>query len=440
MKSVSSKSRARLLTTVGGAIVASIAITPAHAADTTVNSDGTLATVTGYVDVDSILNNAGAIDSNANGSFNGVAQTVSPTTATTITVTGNDVTATSFGNNFDNLIDLTTIDNDGLNDGAGSLGYTINTSVVTGTASGNDIGADLDNFAIGSVLVGGNSIDANATGNNGSTTLSGSIPDTYSSTATGSSSIDTNGVDDMLYAEGSLVASTLQIKRANSITATADDNDIGLNLISTQENDILAAPAVDGNSVGATAKGNSSATTIDIQSGDAPTFTGSAVVTNRQHTSSGVLNISDVTALNNDTRIVATLDADSPFLNTLEGSLSVDGNTVSSSASGNEALGTTTGQAGNRILLADGMSFAGTSSTTASVDSTHDAGIVSSDAQADLVIHNNQSNVALTNSPRMEIGATTSASVIGADVQAIDGGSISISDNASTATASGNAA
>ncbi|WP_082826063.1 beta strand repeat-containing protein [Croceicoccus estronivorus] len=432
---MSSKSKARLLTTVGGAIAASVAIAPAaQAADTTINAAGTVATVTGHVDIDSILANAGAIGSTASGSFNGVSQTVSPTTATTITVTGNEVTATSFGNNFDNLIDLTTIDNDGLNDGAGSLGSAINDSLglITAEASGNDIGADLDNFATGSVLVGSNSIDANATGNNGSTTLAGSIPNTYTSTAPGSSSIDNGGIDNLLEAQGSLVASTAQ-QSGGDVTATAGDNDVGLNLISDQDNTIVAAPAVEDNSVGATAKGNSSNTTIDIQSGDAPTFTGSAVATN------GQINSANITATNGDARIVATLDAESTFVNTLAGSLSVDGNTVSSSASGNEALGATAGQAGNRILLADGMSFAGPGAS-ASVDTAYTGGDVSSDVSADLVIHNSQGNTGAGNSTRLNIAATTSASVIGADVQAINGGSISISDNASTATASGNAA
>lgn len=108
------------------------------------------------------------------------------------------------------------------------------------------------------------------------------------------------------------------------------------------------------------------------------TFAGSAVVTNGQINASDTAPGSEITATNERADIIATIAADGNLSTDdaeLQGTLAVSGNAITSSASGNQALGTADGTAGNRIVLADGASFQGSRAEDgAGADIAYDAG------------------------------------------------------------------
>ncbi|HTN14163.1 MAG TPA: hypothetical protein VL094_05095, partial [Sphingomonadaceae bacterium] len=442
MTKITDKGRNQLLATVGTAMAASMMVTSAHAADTVVTPAG-LPTVTtsvqGHDVVDAVLANVDDILSQIDGVSGGVDQTVSPGGTSTIVVDENIVRAAALGNNFDNSIDLSIIGNDVDGDGAAALGFEYNDGAITATATNVDIFANLDDFTGGAVGVDSNSVKAEATGNAGSTSLAGSIPNTYVTSApSGVSHFDSAGTPELLNASGSLVASTVQMNADVDIDSYVEA-DIYLDLVSTGDQSVAGSPEVIGNTSAATSKGNSSNSTIDIQSGGAPTFEGSAVVSNGQ-SNVGVAGQDSHIEAENYTYIYGDIGAEAGFTNTLTGSLLVQNNSISASASGNEALGATTGAAGNRILLADGMSFQGATDNSASTDIVYTSGTVDSNVAADLVINNSQGNVGAANGDRLEVYGYNDESEIYGEAQELVGGSIDVSGNSITASARGNAA
>lgn len=429
----SNKGRGRLLITVGTAMAASLA-TSTYAADTLVTSTGAT-TVNAHDIIDAVLTNTDPVLAQVNNTTGGIEQDlVSEGDETNFTVDGNDILASAIGNNFVNTIDQSIIDDNTNNggDGAAALGVASNTGVVSSEVLTNTISIDLDDLDTVGITASDNSIVANATANAGSTTIAGNMPLGYAGTTQGSSLVTTGAT--ALDAEGGLTASTLQYSAAPTGSATASGNSITLDLVSPAADTLNSAPDLDDNTIAASVKGNSSNSTIDIQSGSPSTFVGTAVVTNAQ------LNSADLTGTNADSTIVATIAAAGAAVNSLNGGLSVQGNTISSAASGNEALGGSV--AGNRIVIADQVSVDGLAGTTASADTDYAALGVTSTVTADLVIHNSQGNLGTGNADvdRVAVAATTTSADIGSFTDGINGGSVTVAGNDVTSSARGNTA
>lgn len=439
--------RGRLLLSVGSAITVAMAA-GAQGAEIRVVPDllepSDLDTsVEGQHVIDDVLINPASVTAAIAETQGGVGEEASPTGTSTITVDGNDLHAIAIGNNFANTITPFAINANPISDGAAALGVAMNGfgGAILSHVYNNEISADLDDFQNGSAGVNGNRIDSDATGNAGTTRLSGPIPAGFTSDVAGSADLAWDGPADWLNAAGTLVAGTVQFQAYSQVQADAasdNGNDIFLDLISTGDNTVVGNPQVTGNSIASNGKGNSANSTIDIQSGEAPVFTGSAVIAN------GQLNVDDLgfAFVNASTSgaIYANIRADDIFsaVNTLAGSLTLSGNTISANAAGNEVLGK--GVAGNRIILGDGLSFAGNGLDGAAVDLEYDALTGTMSAQADLAILNSQGNVGIDGSTPMQITGNNSGATILALVQAIDGGSVTVADNAVIANAIGNIA
>lgn len=444
MTKITDKGRNQLLATVGTAMAASMMVTSAYAAETVVTPvlPGPLTVdtnVNGHDIIDAVLNNVATINATITGTNGGVGVQETSTTTSSVSVDGNDILGTAIGNNFDNEIDLSVLENDIISDGAAALGFETNTGSITTTIENNDVFVSIPDFQTGSVAVTGNDIEGRATGNAGSTNLEGLVPNTYSSGAAGSSVIASGAiVGDWLNADGSVVASTVQINANPDIQSNVLDNNIYLELISTGDNTVTAAPTVDSNTIAANAKGNSSNSTIGIEAGGSPDFTGSLVLTNAQSNADASGN-GLIEADNFDSEIYGVVEAfDYDYVNTLNGSLAVEGNAITATASGNDALGAS-GVAGNRILIADGMSFQGNASTASSV-SAYNSGVVSDVVTADVVISSSQGNVGASNGNRLVVEAEVDDGNIYGDVESLDTGSVTVADNDVSATARGNAA
>lgn len=441
MNTLGNKGRAKLLISVGTAMTVALMATGANAADTVIGPGGTPVAPTGHETAGTPQSNTAEI----------LASIINATVGTdsdgagdlaTDTVSANSILATAVGDNFDDTIDLSLIANDVGGDGAGSLGFQMNSGEISSLVRTSDISIDFSQFQSGSVANTDNTIAAKSTANAGSTSLAGAIPNTYTSTAPGSTEL-TSGIPlaDWLDASGSLVASTVQVNAGSGAEginthARSDANEITLDLVSPAANTIAASPQLDRNSTDASAQGNSSTSSIDVQAGGAPALAASAVLTN------GQINVGTggdrIVGRNNDSLIFTTIQA-TAGTNTIAGGLTVDDNTASSSASGNEALGSN-GTAGNSVTFGNGVSFDGAGAASASTNIAYNTSTMDGTVGADVAVFNSQGNIGAANGDRIDIRARTVRPTIGADVQAIDGGSISVSGNAATSLARGNVA
>jgi hypothetical protein len=422
--------RKPLLSSIGLAVLATLIASGAHAADTAYGAAPATEVVNAGQGIALLQQNSGPVSAEGNESY--VGQTYEANTPTSGgnsgLVDGNTVGARAIGNDFDNSIGLALINSnpgDTVQTGSAILARSINSGDISSLVSGNtlsiwDEGTD---DAPSNRAITNNTVSADSFGNRGVSLIAGPVPNVFTSAIDGSSAMSGAG----FAAAGGIVVTSAQETTADA-KADAYLNTIELRLTST---DITAANAensgavLTGNTIASTVRGNRADNAISIASGGAPAFAGSAVVSNLQ---SG--NGADATATNYDATINALIDSTGTGLNTLQGALAVKDNTISSAATGNDALGSSTA-AGNRILIGDGMSFAGAVATApGSTLASNGTG----SSTADLVIHNLQ---ATTSSA---ISSTTDNGLIQSEVDALDGGSIDQSGNRITASATGNAA
>ncbi|HEX7865174.1 MAG TPA: S-layer family protein [Variovorax sp.] len=420
------------LNSIGMAVLATLVASGAQAAETVVTP--VAANTTAYQSVQSVQDKTQPVTATAAGTVIDIT-TAGPQSGNSNTVTQNAVKASATGNAFVNAIDLSLTGGTGATpaEGAASLGVQTNSGVISSAATGNTVKVELDGFSSGGAVNTNNTIAASTTLNSGSSTISGTVPVDYASTTPGSVSLNYTPAGGSVTAQGSLVVTSVQQGTGPASSATASGNNVALTLVAPGTNAVNAAPVLDGNTVSATLKGNTANNTASIQSGGAPAFTGSAVVANQQLNQSATPVTHTASA--NGNGIIASIgssDAEGGT-NTLRGSLSVQGNTISSSATGNEALGATTGTAGNRIVLADGVSIVGSGGATSNT-SAYNAGSLSSSVAADLAVSNSQGNVGVS------LSAATQGAGIVAGVQSVDGGTVTVANNATTASATGNAA
>ncbi|WP_295987895.1 S-layer family protein [uncultured Variovorax sp.] len=422
------------LSSIGLAVLATLVAGGAQAADTTVATIPTVAVnTTAYQSVQSVQDKSQPVTATAAGTVIDVTTTGGQTGGSN-TVTKNSVKAAGTANSFTNAIDLSLAGGTGPvpAEGAASLGVQTNSGVISSVATGNTVKVELEGFASGGAANTANTVSATTTINSGSSTISGTVPVDYASTSPASVVLSYGPAGSSSSVHGSLVSTSVQQGAGAASSATATGNAVSLTLTADGDNSVAAAPVLDGNTVSATLKGNTANSTISVQSGGAPAFTGSAVVSNQQ------LNQSLVpvthTASANGNSVIASIGGNAAGdTNTLNGSLSVQGNTISSTVTGNEALGTTAGTAGNRIVLADGVSVTGTGAVPSNFAS-YGSGNLASSLAADLAVSNSQGNVGVS------LSAATQGSGVLASVQSLDGGAVTVGNNATTASATGNAA
>ena len=440
--------RTRLLSGVGTTVIAALMAGGVHAAETTVADQNLIdPAATGNLTVNSPVTNIGAITAAVADAQGG--QTVTGTqTGTTNTVTANIINANATANTFANALDLALI-GDGLapNVGAAALGVATNAAEgatagdVAASVTGSSLALDLTDFTSGTAVNSTNTIQAVATGNAGTTTLAGTIPNGYASDVGGSSAVNIDpiltGTPPLFQAEGTVVASSVQANRNVELAALVEadgagpGNSISLTLSSTFDNDVDSSPTLDTNTIDATMLGNTAASTIDIQAGGAPTFEGTAVLTNLQANENAI-----VGAINESSTIAATVEGDTAgtALNRLNGGLSVQDNTISSALVGNRAG--SNGTAGNRILIGDAVSVTGpgVGAGTPGTSISYRQGDLISAAEADVLLKSSQGNDGGTLTSSTADGAVT------AFARSLEGGSITLDRNTVSSQLTGNSA
>ncbi|WP_285412314.1 S-layer family protein [Variovorax sp. efr-133-TYG-130] len=420
------------LGSVGLAVLAMLMGSGAQAADVSFGTPSTV-TVTGHKTVQSVQGNTVGVSADTSDTTTGVT-VVGPQAGTSNTTTNNQVKPTAIGNTFTNAIDLSLTGTapDSSAEGSASLGVQTNSGVVSSTANNNVVKVDLTGFTSGSASNTANTIAASTTLNSGSSTIAGTVPNDYTSGTAGITSISYTPGGNSATAQGSIAITSAQMGTGAASSATAGENEVTLSLTSPATATVTAGPVLDNNTVSATLKGNAATSTASIQPGGAPTFVGSAVVSNLQLNQAAGVGVTH-SAVTEGTTIGATVAGNAPGVtNTLTGGLSVQGNTVSSAATGNESLGAA-GVAGNRIVLGDGMSVTGSGGPGFN-NASFNGGALSNVVAADLAILNSQGNVGVS------LSSQTQGTFIGAAVQSIDNGSVNLSGNSVTSAATGNAA
>ncbi|QRY29640.1 MULTISPECIES: beta strand repeat-containing protein [unclassified Variovorax] len=420
------------LGSVGLAVLAMLMGSGAQAADVSFGTPSTV-TVTGHKTVQSVQGNTVGVSADTSDTTTGVT-VVGPQAGTSNTTTNNQVKPTAIGNTFTNSIDLSLTGNapDSSAEGSASLGVQTNSGVVSSTANNNVVKVDLTGFTSGSASNTANTIAASTTLNSGSSTIAGTVPNDYTSGTAGITSISYTPGGNSATAQGSIAITSAQMGTGAASSATAGENEVTLSLTSPATATVTAGPVLDNNTVSATLKGNAATSTASIQPSGAPTFVGSAVVSNLQLNQAAGVGVTH-SAVTEGTTIGATVAGNAPGVtNTLTGGLSVQGNTVSSAVTGNESLGAA-GVAGNRIVLGDGMSVTGSGGPGFN-NASFNGGALSNVVAADLAILNSQGNVGVS------LSSQTQGTFIGAAVQSIDNGSVNLSGNSVTSAATGNAA
>ncbi|QHE87196.1 beta strand repeat-containing protein [Hydrogenophaga sp. BPS33] len=424
------------LSSIGVAVVATLIASGAHAADTSFVFDGITAVANGHQTQNLLLNNSGLINATLQNGQGNIGANGAQTANSTF-LTGNAMGASAVGNlaePVDTSIDLSLIsDTAGGNTGLASLLYSTNTGVVSSLVDDNGLSIVLTGFESGSAVNKDNTISASTVVNQGTSSIAGAVPVGYTSVTPGSTSVSSTFGPMESTSAGSIVVTTAQQTSGVTSSASAADNAVALTLSADLLADALeAGAAVTGNKIVASMKGNSSANTIDIQAVEgAPTFTGSAVVSNTQ------LGTNASAAANNINGSVQATVTGFEGTSALGGSLAVSGNSISSAAMGNEALGSGTSPVGNRILLADGLSFAGPSGSIVPSGATLNGYADGTAVNADLVISNLQTNTSLLGS---DVDAVTSNGVVAAAVETLVNGAVALSTNSIGSSATGNAA
>lgn len=364
--------------------------------------------------------------------------------------TSNTLAALAIGNTFTNTVpSLSVLDSNISVDGLAVSGVAINDGFVTSLVENSTLDVSLENTPLDSSTNSSNSITATTMINKGVTTVAGQVPNTYTSVTGGSGTIDqfaasytteagessTTVYEDLVNATGSIVLSTLQHAELNASESFAKslNNDITLDLTSSFDSTMTGSGTLDDNTVGAAFTGNSSTSSLTIDGGANPTFTGSAVVlTSQNYAGNGIESVNNADNLN--TNIAARVFADAAFeseVYTLSGSVTVDGNTVSASATGNASLG-------NLLSVNGGINIAGsTASATATLDDTETQQDTS--ATGSLVVVTNQlmQDLSEVGVPSALVAYVNEASVTGY-VQDLSSGSLSVSDNTISGSARGN--
>ena len=414
--------RARLLAGVATSVFAAAFAGGVSAGSTTIPDTG-IPSVVGHKTVLSEVVNTASIDALIEDEYDGIV-VVGTQSGTTNTVTENVIEASSTSNAFNNSIDLSEIAND-IEDGVAALSIARNLSPGHAQVDNSGLVVDLLGFESGAAVNNDNTIAATMLSNTGSTVIAGTVPGSYASTAAGASASE---VAYPLDASGSIVASSSQTSAAGGASALITGSEILLLLSAETDNNVDASPTLDGNTMSASAKANSATTGISIEAGDAPDFTGSAVVTNLQFnggTTSGAISGS---------RIAAEIVGEDPAVavNDLDGGLSVQNNAITASATGNEAIGLN-GTAGNSITVGDQLAVngAGTSAPGVTLDAA--TGSTSHEAAADFIVVNAQENLGT-------LQAQSFNAEITGYVQSLQDGAITVAGNETSTSATGNTA
>ncbi|MGJ7528868.1 beta strand repeat-containing protein [Variovorax sp. GB1P17] len=420
------------LSSIGAAVaMALIATGGAHAAETLVGPTYN-GTALGASALPSQSTNAAPITATITSATVGTTATGTPSSPNpgSQTTNGNLIGATATGNTYTNTI----ANHFG---GDASLGIGVNTGAINSSVVTSKMAVESNVLQSGSLVNTDNTISATTTLNSGSSTVSGTAAAGPAAPLAGTAVLTYPAGAQLFDAKGNVVVTNVQAATGPDSSASVTGNIVDLAL--TTGGVVTVDSTLARNSVAAVFKGNTASNTASIAAGGAPTFAGSALVSNLQVNGNGILAATQI-ANNANTLVLGGVGGlPAGPSNQLQGKLSVQDNTISSAATGNEALGATAGTAGNRILI-DGVSVVGSvTPASATNNSTHVGVGVTTNVRSDLAIVNSQGNLGV-GFLVSGVAATTNRAQVVAAAQSINGGTLTLARNNITADAVGNTA
>lgn len=420
---------------IGTAVAMALIATGAQAAETSVNAAYN-GTVTGTATVNAQPGNTANVNAGISGANVGTTATGTPLMPNPVaaSTSGNLIGASASGNSVINGIAAAP----GALDSDATLGVSTQSGTISSGVTGSKLAVELNNFQTGSVVNTDNTISATSTLNGSTSSVSGNASSAPVAPVAGTATLNFPAGAPLFDAKGNVVVTTLQSATGATSNATLLGNTIDLQLTSGGTHTVTGTAALARNTAASIFKGNTAINTAEVQGGGAPGFAGSAVVSNLQVNGNGSVSASHL-ASNINSLVLGVVTSSTPGLvNELRGTLSVQGNAISSAATGNEAIGATAGVAGNRILI-DGVSVAGSgSAATAGNNSTHAGVGVVSNVNSDLAILNSQGNLGTG-----LLDGVTALVVNGqvlAGAQGANGAQLTLAGNSVTADATGNVA
>ncbi|WP_198006973.1 MULTISPECIES: beta strand repeat-containing protein [Brucella] len=323
--------------------------------------------------------------------------------------------------------------------GAAALAAQENSGKITSMAVATRIGDLTEDSGTNTAAVSGNTIRAQTIVNDSSNTLEGKLSDDYASSTLGTSSLTFGtpfGLEPRHVTQGAILAETAQINIATGHKATVSEGIIGTQNTAKQEVAAGASLSLQENTIDASLAVNNAANRI-AKEGD-PTFQGSVLITNLQQNKEGSV---DAETTESGILAQATEGDVANVMSILSGSLNVAENIVSSSATGNQTVGAA-GAAGHQIVIGGQLSVDSNTTGNGSSTISHDGGSAFAETAADFVIANNQANIGTDAADHLTISSASigveGTPTIGAVVDAVEGGSVVLADNAVTSQAVGN--
>lgn len=356
-----------------------------------------------------------------------------PASGGSLTVTGNafqaltlDTSTNLLGaNGADNSVDLGLLGIQEGNQGIGILSGQLSTAGVSTLLGHGNIGLDVTDYTAGNATVTGNTLNSTTLVNGASNRATGALNTTpFSGTTAGQVSVDYASAGASLAAAGGVTIGNAQITAGVDSSAQVTDSNISMVNAGAPNS---APVAVSGNTVTATDASNRGDNRFNATAG-AVSYTGSVGVVNGQVNMEGS---TVATVLGTD--IGAEMDS-GPYA----GGLAVSGNTMSASAQGNEAAAVDASGSlvrGNAISFGQGINVTGVNDSASLALSIGAPGVtdgVHGTAAADLALLNTQGNQS-----RM-ISGTIQDSRIGAEVDGLNGGSLTATQDHVAASAGGN--
>jgi hypothetical protein len=367
-------------------------------------------------------------------------------------VTANSYIASTGGNSATSTVSGTTLPLPSVAgpytvDGLAVLTEAVNQNVVATSLVSRSYLADVLSAASASeVTVSSNTMSATTTLNSASTSVSGQVPAAYASTTNGYSQENYES----FYDAGASVVATSTQANLNSGTASGSGamvTESYTGALITGANDtadtLSGSPAINNNTMAAAYTGNTETTALTLSAGGAPTFTGSAALTN------GQVNGYDTGDTNNNPSAVVKYSfiglgllpgSGEDASATLTGAVAINNNSETATVFGNKAVGANNA-AGNILTLSGGIGVTGTGSfgedgfvPGPGTFAYFANGEPVTEVYADVLVNNGQVNV------QAPLSAAVLAGGVAAVLEAVDGGTVTIANNLSEAQVVGSQA
>ena len=446
-------------TLLSGASAAAFALAIGGTAYAAVITVPTPTATTATVSANKIINsNTGSLGTvNASTTTNTLVVTVVGTNNAN-TVDNNAVGAIAAGNVTAKSIDLNLYGPSSTGDagtGIGILNFSFDTGVVTSRTDASSFTGNLTNFLSGTGDVSGNALSASTTLNTAANSVT---PETVPVGITGTGGLGGiafnsvgGGAPDVLDADGNIAVAGIQsnIGAGTLAGSTAQvggttANNVNLNVGNSGAGAVNVGGTLkeNTNSLSATYIGNTATNSVGLLAGGTPSYTGSVVVANAQANQESGAAGTPLAANNAGSTVNATVSetaggAAGTGTETLIGALSVDSNSISSSATNNSAVGATAGT-GNTISVGNGVDFAATAGQTSeNVVAIGSGGLFSGATNGALAVFNAQVSTTAANAP---LNAVTTGASVNSTVQNAVGAQVATNTNSITSLTEGDAA